>query len=82
MYLATLDCRIGSECFQACHVIQGDDCKHACKTSIKNPPQMAKLACSEKFLPLKAKRLSLMDLIENLQNCSGGLVFMGLVYIS
>ena len=24
------------------HVIQGDDCKNACKTSIKNPPQATK----------------------------------------
>ena len=30
---------------QACHVIQGDECKHECKNTIKNRPLEKKLEC-------------------------------------
>ena len=30
---------------QACHVIQGDECKHECKNTIKNRPMEKKLEC-------------------------------------
>ena len=35
---------------QACHVIQGDECKHECKNTIKNRP-MEKKTIVYKVLP-------------------------------